>query len=129
MNTIQRSAFDAEIAEARNLIAASDLARAFAHLERAHVIGQRSVGPHVLSHCLMLLVEWRRGRLAAIPGQLARIVLGALGSAVGVVPAGNTGGTNIGMFRRMPIEADLQNIIDGRAGDERSRLRDSPGGG
>ena len=129
MNTVQRSAFDAEIAEARNLIAAGNLATAFAHLERAHVIGQRHVGPHVLAHYLMLRVEWRRRCYAAIPGQLARIVLGALGSAIGVVPTGNTGGTNISMFRRMPVEAALQDIIDGCSGDERSRLHDSSGAG
>ena len=46
-------------------------------------------------------------------GQIARIVLGILGSAVGVVPVGNTGGTDISMFKRMPIEPELQNIIDG----------------
>jgi hypothetical protein len=42
-----------------------------------------------------------------------RIVLGVLGSAVGVVPVGNTGGTDISMFKRMPIEPELQRIIDG----------------
>jgi len=46
-------------------------------------------------------------------GQTVRILLGILGSAVGVVPVGNTGGTDISMFKRMPIEPELQNIIDG----------------
>lgn len=125
MNTIQRSAFDVEIAEARKLIAAGDLAAAFSHLERAHVIGQKHVVPHVTSHWLMLVVEWRRHRFAAIPGQIVRIVLGALGSAVGIVPAGNTGGTNISMFKRMPIDAELQNIIDGHAPGDLAGRRDS----
>ena len=53
-------------------------------------------------------------------GQTVRILLGILGSAVGVVPAGNTGGTDIGMFKRMPIEPELQNIIDGVSPDLRA---------
>jgi hypothetical protein len=43
-----------------------------------------------------------------------------LGSAVGVIPVGNTGGTDIGMFKRMPIEPELQNIIDGVPPDPRA---------
>ena len=46
-------------------------------------------------------------------GQIVRIVLGMLGSAIGIVPVGNTGGTDVSMFKRMPIEAELQNAIDG----------------
>lgn len=114
MNPIQRSAFDGEIAQARTFIAAGSLEAGFAHLERAHVIGQSFVVPHVQSHWLMLRVELLRRRPAAVLGQLVRTVLGALGSAVGVVPAGNTGGTNTSMFKRMPVDAELQNIIDGR---------------
>jgi hypothetical protein len=61
----------------------------------------------------MLGVELRRRRFVAAFGQIVRIVLGMLGSAVGVVPVGNTGGTDISMFKRLPIEPDLQKIIDG----------------
>jgi hypothetical protein len=39
--------------------------------------------------------------------------LGVAGSAVGVVPVGNTGGTDISMFKRLPIAPELQKIIDG----------------
>ena len=46
-------------------------------------------------------------------GQTARIVFGMLGSAVGLVPIGNTGGSDIGMFKHLPIEPELQNVIDG----------------
>lgn len=41
--------------------------------------------------------------------------------ASGAVPTGNTGGTNISMFKRMPIETKLQHIIDGRAPSEQAR--------
>jgi hypothetical protein len=115
MNTERRLAFDREIDLGRELIAAGDLDRAFRHLERAHVIGQALVRPHAKAHWLMFTLEIRRGRLAAVFGQAVRIVLGIVGSAVGVVPVGNTGGTDISMFKRLPIAPDLQKIIDGKS--------------
>ncbi len=113
MTPARRAAFDKEIARAKVLIAREELEAGFAHLERAHVIGQAFVAPHARSHWLMLKVELRRQRHVAAFGQVVRIVLGILGSAVGVVPVGNTGGSNVSMFKRMPIAPELQNIIDG----------------
>ena len=63
----------------------------------------------------MLLFEIRRRRPVAALGQVVRLVLGILGSAVGKVPVGNTGGSDISMFKRMPIAPELQDIIEGRA--------------
>ncbi len=114
MNPIQLSAFETEMARALPLIEQGDLTGAMVHLERAHVIGQAHVLPHVRSHWQILRVELRRGRPLAVLGQAVRMVLGALGSAVGVVPTGNTGGSDISMFRRLPIAPDLQDIIAGR---------------
>ena len=115
MNRVRSLAFDDEIARAKEFIARGELEAGFAHMERAHVIGQAFVVPHARSHWLMLKVECRRRRPAAAFGQAVRIVLGVLGSAVGVVPVGNTGGSDVSMFKRMPIERELQNIIDGGA--------------
>jgi len=113
MNIERRLAFDHEIALEREFIAAGNLDRAFRHLERAHVIGQAFVRPHAKAHWLMFTLEIRRGRLAAAVGQAVRIILGIVGSAVGVIPVGNTGGTDISMFKRLPIAPELQKIIDG----------------
>jgi Protein of unknown function (DUF3703) len=115
MNPVRRLAFDTEIALAKERISRGELDTGFVHLERAHVIGQASVWPHARSHWLMLIVELRRRRPVAVIGQAVRIVLGALGSAVGVVPVGNTGGSNVSMFKRMPIAPELQRVIDGDA--------------
>jgi hypothetical protein len=104
--------FDTEIGAARARMTAGELDAAMLHLERAHVIGQLQVWPHVLSHWLMLKVELRRGRPLAAFGQFVRIVLGAVGSAVGVVPTGNTGGSDISMFQRLPVAPDLQAAIE-----------------
>jgi hypothetical protein len=112
MNSILRAAYESEIAFARQLMARDELRQGLLHLERAHVIGQAFVVPHARSHWLMLKLELRRKRPYAAFGQVLRIVLGALGSAVGVVPVGNTGGSDISMFKRLPIAPDLQDILD-----------------
>ena len=124
MNSRRQQAFDREIALGRELLAAGDLEQAFKHLERAHVIGQTIVAAHAKAHWLMLKLEVRRRRVGASLGQAVRLVLGIIGSAVGVVPIGNTGGTDISMFKRMPIEPELQDIIDGVPPDQRAK-RDS----
>jgi len=118
MNSVQRLAFEQEITVAREFIAAGDLGRAFRHLERAHIIGQAFVYPHAKTHWLMLTLEIRRKRFSAVFGQAIRIILGIIGSAVGVVPVGNTGGTDISMFKRLPIAPDLQKLIDGNSSDD-----------
>lgn len=115
MNPILRTAFEQQLATARDLLRRGEYQQSVVHLERAHVLGQAHVVPHTRSHWLMLLVELRRRRPAAIVGQALRLVLGALGSAIGVVPVGNTGGTDISMFKRLPIPPELQRIIDGKA--------------
>ena len=111
----RHAAFEKEIGLAKELIARGEFETGFAHLERAHVIGQAFVVPHARSHGLMLRLEVRRKRPIAALGQVVRLVLGILGSAVGKVPVGNTGGSDISMFKRMPIAQELQDIIDGRA--------------
>lgn len=113
MNPVLGAACENEIAMAKGHLANGALEQAWFHLERAHVLGQSFIVPHVRSHWLMLKVELKRKRPSAVLGQAVRIVLGALGSAVGVVPVGNTGGTDISMFKRLPIAPDLQDIIDG----------------
>lgn len=114
MSPILRNAFEQEMRTARAEVAAGRPDVAFSHLERAHVLGQRHVVPHVRSHWWMLRVGVARRRPGEIAGQAIRIVVGALGSAVGVVPVGNTGGTNVSMFARPPIAADLAELLRGR---------------
>jgi len=125
MNSVQRQAFESEMDHALVLIESGDLDSGFCHLERAHVLGQTHVFPHVQSHWHMLRVEVRRGRPIAVIGQAVRIVLGALGSAVGVVPTGNTGGSDISMFTRMPIDPALQKLIDGKSDADGNPKEDS----
>lgn len=112
MNFDLKQAFDTEMAIARNLYRNGQLAESFQHLEVAHVLGQRFVIPHTLSHWWMLKIGVRRRAVAEVTGQAIRIVLSIVGSTVGVVPTGNTGGTDISMFKRLPIDPAIRKLID-----------------
>lgn len=104
-------AYDTELYAARHLIHAGNLDQAFKKLETAHVLGQRHVLRHVQTHWFMLKIGYQRNSAREMSGQLLRIMLGAIGSCIGIVPTGNTGGTNVGIFKRMPIAAELQKLL------------------
>ncbi len=107
-----KAAFEAEMEQARRLAAAGARASAMTHLERAHVLGQYHVAAHVLVHCWMLRVALEEGRLGDVLGQGVRVVLGAIGSAIGRVPHGNTGGCNVNMFARMQVDRELEALVE-----------------
>jgi hypothetical protein len=112
MSPILKSAFEAEMACAKRLITEGHLDHGFSHLERAHVLGQRHVVSHVRSHWAMLQIGIKRSSVSEVYGQAVRIVLGAIGSAVGIFPIGNIGGSNISMFRRLPIDPTLDRLLN-----------------
>jgi hypothetical protein len=45
-------------------------------------------------------------------GQLLRIVGASIGTPLGLVPQGNTGGTNVTSFKSMPIPPELAALIE-----------------
>ena len=114
-----RAAFDAEMQCAERALTNDSLVEAFAHLERAHVLGQWYVGSHLIAHLGMLRIGWRRRDLREIFGQLIRIPGGMIGSTIGRIPRGNTGGANISAFRQLPIQPELRDLL---VLDRRSRL-------
>ena len=99
---------DAELREAFEAEARGDASAAFAHLERAHVLGQASTLQHVRVHWRMLRFGMRRRDTRECLGQVLRIGGAATKTAFGLVPDGNTGGSNVSPFRRMPIEPELE---------------------
>lgn len=119
MHPALAAAFDAEVQNAARALASDHLVDAFAHLERAHVLGQWYVRPHLITHLGMLRIGWRRRDVREIVGQLIRIPAGIIGSALGRVPRGNTGGSRVSAFRQLPIPPDLRELL---AHDSRSRL-------
>ena len=111
MNERRHRAFDDEWGRARTALRSGDLRQSFAHLERAHVLGQRSTRLHVRSHLAMLRVGWHRRDAREVTGQLFRIVGAALLSRVWV-PEGNTGGANVSAMKPMPWPEDLRQFMD-----------------
>ena len=85
---------------------------AFSHLERAHILGQTSTVEHVRVHWHMFLWSIRQRNVQECLGQLLRIVGAAISTAVGLVPRGNTGGTNVNPFKSMPIPPELAALIE-----------------
>lgn len=110
MNKNLKATFEQSMADALTLLRAGRLAEAENELARAHILGQRHVLPHVRSHWWLLVLEWKRGRYGAVGGQLVRVVLGALGSAVGIVPEGNPGTSDVSMFQRREIPPALRDL-------------------
>ncbi len=88
-----------------------DLAAAFAHLERAHVLGQSMTFEHTRVHWEMLKIGWKRRDLREIFGQIFRIGGASTKTPLGIYPKGNTGGANVSPFRSMPIADDLAQIL------------------
>jgi hypothetical protein len=92
--------------------AEQDPEHAFAHLERAHVLGQASTREHVRVHWRMLLWAWRQRDGREFFGQIPRLIGAATKTFIGLVPTGNTGGSNVSPVRPMPIDPELAAIIE-----------------
>ena len=112
MNPTLRAAFESEMGEAEASLRAGKLDEAFHHLERAHILGQQFVRPHVRTHFAMLRIGIRRRDRREIAGQLLRIPAAVIASTLGIPPGGNTGGANVGFFAAMEIPPDLQALLD-----------------
>ena len=112
MNKILKAAFEEEMRKAKLAYNESDWDRAFAFLERAHVLGQRNAVSHTVSHWWMMKVALRRGDAREILGQTPRLLFGGLTSFLGRAPIGNTGGANVPIMQPMPIAKELQDVFD-----------------
>lgn len=112
MNLILKVAFDDEMKIARGHYRDKRWKECFSHLERAHVLGQRNAVRHTINHWWMLKVGFRQRNGREILGQIVRITVAGIGSAIGRVPIGNTGGANVKILQVMSIPADLQAIFD-----------------
>ena len=106
-----RPAVQAELAAAAAAEASNLLDKAFQHLERAHVLGQPATGEHIRVHWQMLRFAVHHRLAGEVAGQIWRLVAAGLFTALGLVPEGNTGGSDVSGFRRMPVPEDLKKVI------------------
>jgi hypothetical protein len=100
-----------ELTAYRAARADNDLAAAWVALERAHILSQPYLGPHLANHWTMFgfAVEQHDWREAI--GQLIRLALVPLGALTGRIPIGNTGRSNVSAFNPMPIPDDLRRAM------------------
>ncbi|MBH5321520.1 DUF3703 domain-containing protein [Aurantiacibacter sediminis] len=86
-------------------------ASSFRHLERAHVLSQYSTKDHTAVHFAMLRWAWQQRDWREGTGQIVRLIGAMTKTAFGLIPAGNTGGSNVSPIKPMPIPDDLAAII------------------
>jgi hypothetical protein len=110
-----RHAWADELTAARGARAAGDPARAWHHLERAHILSQPLPVAHVRTHVAMLVHGVRHRDRREVIGQFIRLLVAGPGSILGRYPLGNTGGANVNAVTPMPIPADLQAVLAGRS--------------
>jgi hypothetical protein len=79
---------------------------AFNHLENAHVLGQESTYWHVKVHFLMFLWSIKNRKPKEFLGQIFRMFGALTKTAIGLVPIGNTGGSNISPFKKLPLRPE-----------------------
>ena len=103
---------DAELAAAER-----DPVHSFAHLERAHVLGQASTREHVRVHWRMLTWAIRHRDAREFFGQVIRLIGASLLTFIGKVPTGNTGGSNVSAIQPMSIDPEIAAIIERARGD------------
>lgn len=103
--------FNRELIEYERSFNASELQRAWHHLERAHIIGQLYPYHHSYVHWKMLLFGIHVKDLKEVIGQIPRLVIGGVKSFVGKIPLGNTGGANIPPLKPLPISEELLEIF------------------
>lgn len=75
------------------------------------MLGQGSTVQHVRVHLRMLMWGLRRHDPREVGGQVFRVIGAATKTWAGLVPAGNTGGSNVSAFKSITIPADLAGAI------------------
>jgi hypothetical protein len=109
--TAWRARLDEELGAYRAARERGDAPGQWYSLERAHILSQIELGPHLQVHRLMLGLAIRLGDGREIIGQAVRLALAPLGSLSGRIPWGNTGRSTVSAFTPMPIPADLRDVL------------------
>lgn len=103
--------FVKELDEYNNAFKEGNLVKAWEHLERAHIIGQKYPYEHSLVHWKMLLFGFKIKSFKEVIGQIPRLLVGGIKSFVGHIPVGNPGGSNVPPLKPFPISEDLKTIF------------------
>lgn len=106
-----KEAYRAELAAFSNSMNIKDWAAAWVHIERAHILGQYFVVPHLETHWLMLLLALKTFDFKEAAAQIPRLILAAPGSLTGKAPQGNPGSGRVGIFTPQEVPEDLRKVL------------------
>ena len=106
-NQLLKTEFYQQLQLGKAALKLKDNAIAFYHFENAHILGQKHVWRHTISHYWMFKFGIKTKKTKEIIGQIFRIIASLLFTLIWV-PKGNTGGTNISPIKVIPIRKELQ---------------------
>ena len=104
--------YEKELSDYQSEYLEGNLNKAWNHLERAHIIGQKYPYTHSYVHWKMLQFGFQIKSGKEILGQISRLIFGGVKSFVGKIPVGNPGGANVPPLKPFPIEPDLVSIFE-----------------
>jgi hypothetical protein len=108
MNHLQlKTQFYLQLQLGKIALKTTDHQSAFYHFENAHILGQKHVWRHTLSHYWMFVYGIKTKDIKEIIGQIFRMIASLIFTLIWV-PLGNTGGTNISPIKPIPIRKELQ---------------------
>lgn len=106
-----KSFYDNEIINYQDEYSNGNLKKAWYHLERAHILGQKYPIAHTFVHWKMLQFGIKIKSTKEVLGQIPRLVFGGVKSFVGKIPVGNPGGANVPPLKPFPIDEELKQIF------------------
>lgn len=106
-----RTALDGELATFRSARESGCIPGAWRALERAHILSQTALAPHLKVHWRMLAFALHLRDPREVVGQLLRLALAPLGHLIGKIPLGNTGRARTSAFAPMPLPSDLAQLL------------------
>lgn len=106
-NQLLKKAFYNQLELGKIALKDNNFKQAYYRFENAHILGQKHLFRHTLSHFWMLYFGVKTNNLKEIIGQVFRIIAALLFTLIWV-PKGNTGGTNVSPIKTIPIKKELQ---------------------
>lgn len=106
-NQLLKTAFYQQLDLGKSALKKNDFKTSFYHLENAHILGQKHLKRHTISHYWMFLLGVKSKNVKEIIGQLLRIIASLLFTIIWV-PKGNTGGSNVSAIQKIPNRKELK---------------------
>lgn len=103
--------YNKELEDYQKEYSSGNLKKAWNHLERAHIIGQKYPFVHCYVHWKMMLFGYKTKNRKEILGQIPRLLFGGVFSFIGKVPIGNPGGSNVPPLKPFPIEKEIHDMF------------------